>query len=74
MASNDCLKAILDKSSENMSPRQLLSQSPAALAGVTEEDARKLKEAFGIDTIEELANCKYFHWAQTIKTLAQTER
>jgi predicted RecB family nuclease len=74
MVSNDCLKAILDKSYETMSPRQLLSQSPTALAGISEGDAQKLKEAFGIRTIEDLAESKYFQWAQAIRTLASTEK
>src|SRR3954469_10475285 len=64
MASIDALHAILDKAHEGMTPKQLMSLPPSALAGVTDSDAQKLKEAFGIDTIEELATCKYFLWAQ----------
>ncbi|UEM01257.1 hypothetical protein JL101_014665 [Skermanella rosea] len=74
MAAIESLKAILDKTYEGMTPKQLMSQSPAALAGVTEGDALKLKEAFGIDTIEELATCKYFLWAQALHVLAKTEK
>lgn len=74
MAAIESLKAILDKAHEGMTPKQLMSQSPAALAGVTESDALKLKEAFGIDTIEELATCKYFLWAQALHVLAKTEK
>ncbi|EWY40281.1 hypothetical protein N825_36820 [Skermanella stibiiresistens SB22] len=68
------LEAILDKAHEGKSPKQLMSLPPSALAGVTDSDAQKLKEAFGIDTIEELATCKYFLWAQALHTLAKTEK
>jgi hypothetical protein len=74
MASIDALHAILDKAHEGMTPKQLMSLPPSALAGVTDSDAQKLKEAFGIDTIEELATCKYFLWAQALHTLATTDK
>jgi hypothetical protein len=74
MASIDALHAILDKAHEGMTPKQLMSLPPSALAGVTDSDAKKLKEAFGIDTIEKLATCKYFLWAQALHTLAKTDK
>jgi hypothetical protein len=44
-----------------------------SLAGVPPGDAEKFKAAFNIKTIRDLADCKYFHWATAIKTLADAE-
>ena len=43
------------------------------LQGVSEGDEKLLKEAFNVQTIEDLANLKYVKWAQAICTLADTE-
>ena len=45
----------------------------AAIQGLSEGDARHLKEAFGIDTIGELARNKFFKIAQAITLLAELE-
>lgn len=63
----------LDKSWESKSFREILEAPVAALEGVSEADAAKLQEAFGIKTIADLADCKYFHWAVAIKTLSARE-
>jgi predicted RecB family nuclease len=63
----------LDKTWESKSLREILDAPVAALEGVSESDAAKLQEAFGIKTISDLADCKYFHWAVAIKTLAARE-
>jgi len=44
-----------------------------AIMGISEDDAALLKRAFGIDTIQELAENKYICVAQTIVTLAFLE-
>ncbi len=74
MAQNDCLKVLLDKGHEETSPKALLKASPSALAGVTEQDAKALQDAFGIKTIEDLATNKFVLWAQAIHTLARFEK
>jgi hypothetical protein len=74
MAQNDCLKPILDKSVEDKPLKNILQMSPAVLAGVSEADAKALDQAFGIRTVEDLATSKFFHWAQTIQTLARFEQ
>ena len=43
----------------------------SALQGVSDSDAQHLKEAFGIDTIRELATNKFVLWAQAINVLAK---
>ena len=44
-----------------------------ALQGLSTGDAVKLKEAFGVDTIGELAELKYFRWARAIAISAEVE-
>jgi len=44
-----------------------------ALQGVSEGDARLLKEAFNVKTVSDFANLKYVKWAQAICTLAEGE-
>lgn len=64
----------LDKAYADKSLNELLTAPVDALKGVSEGDAVALKQAFNITTIGDLANCKYFHWAQSIQTLAATEK
>ena len=42
-----------------------------ALQGVSVRDAGLLKNAFGIETIEDFSNLKYFHWADEIVKAAE---
>jgi len=44
-----------------------------AIQGVSENDAKLLKEAFNVKTVSDLANLKYVKWAQAICTLAEGE-
>lgn len=60
----------LDKAYESKSLKEILKAPVDALQGVSEADASKLKDAFGIDTVEELADNKYFKIAQAIKALS----
>jgi hypothetical protein len=60
----------LDKAYTNKTLNELLTAPVDALKG----DAAALKQAFNIVTIGDLANCKYFQWAQAIQTLAATEK
>lgn len=64
----------LDKAYTNKTLNELLTAPVDALKGVSEGDAAALKQAFNIVTIGDLANCKYFQWAQAIQTLAATEK
>ena len=40
---------------------------------MSEADAKALEAAFGVKTIEDLANLKFVKWAQAIVTLAAAE-
>lgn len=65
------LSKFLDKAYEDKSLAELASAPVSALAGVTDSDAQHLKDAFGIDTIRELATNKFVLWAQAINVLAK---
>ena len=64
---------VLDKAYETKSFKELAESSVCALQGVSEGDGQKLKEAFGIKTIKDLANNKYFNWAQAIVTFSKVK-
>ncbi len=61
----------VDKAYEGMSITELAKAPVEALQGVSEGDAKLLKEAFNISTISDLGTNKYFLWAQAINTLAE---
>jgi hypothetical protein len=50
----------LDKAYEGKSLKEILDASPAALAGVTDKDAKLLEEAFNIKTVRQLGGNKFF--------------
>lgn len=50
------------------SPARELKEAPiSALQGVSEKDAEKMKEAFGIDNIAEMAELCFYQRAKAIK-------
>jgi hypothetical protein len=61
----------VDKAYESMSLTDLAKAPVEALQGVSEGDAKLLKEAFNISTIADLGTNKYFLWAQAITKLAE---
>ena len=63
----------LDKAYETKTFKELVNAPVAALQGVSENDAKLLKEAFNVKTIGDLARLKYVRWAQAITLLAETE-
>ena len=65
-------KALI-KSAESKSLKEICQSPVSDLQGVSEGDAEHLKAAFNIKTIEDMANCKFFHWALSIKILADCE-
>lgn len=54
------------KSYQNKDCEDLLNAPLTAFKGVSKKMAEDMKEAFGIDTIGELAENKYFKWAKEI--------
>lgn len=67
------LNKALDKAYEGKSLKELADAPVDALQGISENDAKLLKEAFNVKTIRDLANLKYAKWARAIVTLADTE-
>ena len=61
---------ILDKKFESAEFEELRIKPVSAISGVSESDAVLLKKAFGIDTIQELAENKYVTIAQLATALA----
>ncbi|MFC5547494.1 hypothetical protein [Massilia aerilata] len=53
--------------------RELVDQPVTALRGMTEQQANALRDAFGINTIGELAELKAVKWARAIRTMAFAE-
>ncbi|HET8659620.1 MAG TPA: hypothetical protein VFM55_11545 [Micromonosporaceae bacterium] len=64
------LETKLDKGWEGKSAAEIADAPVSALAGVTEQDAKLLFDAFGIKTVRDLGTNKFFRWAQAISTLA----
>ena len=67
------IKNILDKEYEKKTLKEIVAAPVSALQGVSEGDAQKLKEAFNVKTVKDLAKLKYVKWAQAIVTFADLE-
>lgn len=61
----------LIKKFEKKNPKELIKAPIYALQGVSEGDAVKMKEAFGIDNIKEMSELKYYQRAKAILALAE---
>jgi hypothetical protein len=66
MAVSVDLDKALDKAYEDKSLKDILEASPAALAGVTDADAKHLEEAFNIKTVRQFGENKYFAIASAL--------
>jgi hypothetical protein len=53
--------------------RELVNQPVTALRDVSQQQADALRDAFGINTIGELADLKVVKWARAIRTMASAE-
>lgn len=69
MAVSVDLAKSLDKAYEDKTLDEILAASPAALAGVTDADAKHLEDAFGIKTVRQLGENKYFAVAAALAAL-----
>jgi hypothetical protein len=61
------------KKYEKMTLKEIAAAPVDAIAGISEGDAKLLKEAFKVKTVAGLAKLKYVKWAQAICTLAEGE-
>lgn len=64
----------VDKAYEQMSFEQLANAPVDALQGVSKGDAELLEKAFKIRTIRDLAENKFFKWAEAIVHLSHTTK
>lgn len=67
------LNKILDKAYEGKTMKEIAAAPVAAIEGVSENDGKLLKEAFGIETIADLGTNKFFLAAQALTELAKYE-
>ncbi len=70
MAVSVALTKLLDRAYEDMSLAQIIDAPVHALAGVSENDAKLLQEAFNIKTVGDLARNKYFRAATALVEIA----
>jgi hypothetical protein len=68
------LDKVLDREYESKTLTELVDAPVAALAGVSDGDAKLLAEAFNIKTIGDLGRNKYFKAAAAIVALAESAR
>jgi hypothetical protein len=61
------------KKYEKLTLKELANAPVDAIAGISEGDAKLLKEAFSVKTVLDLAKLKYVKWAQAICILAEGE-
>ena len=67
------INTIVDSAHTGKCFRDLCNAPLSALRGVSTKDAKVLQEAFGVNTIGELADLKFVKWASAIRTLAAEE-
>jgi len=67
------IESIVDDKFKHKCFRELVEAPISALRGVSAADARALSQAFGVNTIGELAELRFVRWANAIKTLAEEE-
>jgi len=74
MAVTADLAKLLDKAYEEKNLTELVNAPVDALAGVSEGDAKLLKEAFNIKTIGDLGRNKFFRAASALVELAERSK
>ena len=71
MASMD-LKTVLDKAWADKELTEILAAPVSALKGVSDRQGSLLEEAFGVKTVQDLADLKFARWASALATLDTT--
>ena len=67
------INKFLDKKYEKLTLKEIATSPVDAIAGISEGDAKLLKEAFRVKTIADLAKLPYVNWAKAICALAEGE-
>ncbi|MEU9888478.1 hypothetical protein [Sphaerisporangium sp. NPDC051011] len=68
------LAKLLDKEYEDKTLPEIVKAPVSALAGVSDGDAKLLKEAFRINTVGDLGRNKYFRTAVALTDLADSTK
>jgi len=68
------INKFIDKKYEKLTLKELTKAPVDAIAGISEGDAKLLKEAFKVKTIADLAKLPYINWAKAICALAEGEQ
>jgi hypothetical protein len=68
------LSKVLDKEFEGKNLTELVDAPVAALAGVSDGDAKLLQEAFNVKTVGDLGRNKYFRTAAAIVALVDSAK
>jgi len=68
------LSKVVDKAYEKKTFKEIADSPVSAIQGVSEGDAQKLKEAFNVKTVKDLAKLKYVKWAQALVTFSELEK
>jgi 20S proteasome alpha/beta subunit len=74
MAVSADLAKLLDREYEDMSLDELIKAPVQALAGVSEGDAKLLKEAFNIKTVGDMGRNKFFRAATALVDLTDSRK
>ena len=74
MAVTANLDKLLDKAYEGKNLTELVDAPVAALAGVSESDAKLLADAFNVKTIGDLGRNKYFRAAAALVDLTSSAK
>ncbi|MEW9534308.1 hypothetical protein [Microbispora sp. NPDC049125] len=74
MAVSADLAKLLDRKYEDMSLDELIKAPVEALAGVSEGDAKLLKEAFNIKTVGDMGRNKFFRAATALVDLTDSRK
>jgi hypothetical protein len=64
----------LDKEYEKQSLQEILKAHVHCLQGISEQKAAEVWKHLGVVTVQDLANRKYFRWAQAVVTAAKFEQ
>ena len=67
---SECQGQVLDRAFESQEFQNLASKPVSAISGISDADAALLKQAFGIESIKDLAENKYVSIAQTTVAMA----
>jgi hypothetical protein len=67
------IDSIVNETHQSKCFRELVNAPLTCLAGISEQQATALEQAFGVKTVAELANLRIVRYARAIKMMAEAE-